>query len=265
MPSVSSQLEGDLALAHQMADLATAIALAHFGRPVASRLKPDGSLVTDADLEVEEALLARLADARPSDAVMSEESGMFGEPARRTWLIDPIDGTAAFADGRRAWGTHLALLQDGVVTVALFTRPTEGWRWWASRGHGAYSNPDGAALTKARRLRVAGPRRRSAARVAGLLEPGSQLAHRLAPHFTWAADEVSALAALLRGELDAVVDEGGDPWDRAPGALLVVEAGGVFEDLEDGTRLDAPVAAYANRSSAMILRAVLSVCYKEGK
>jgi len=57
------------------------------GRP-----KADGTLVSDADLAVERALLDVLARERPRDAVLSEESGSIGTGSR-VWTIDPIDGT----------------------------------------------------------------------------------------------------------------------------------------------------------------------------
>src|SRR5579875_2199780 len=59
-----------------------------------------------------ELLLARLAAARPDDAVLSEESpdDRTRLDADRVWIIDPLDGTTEFGEpGRTDWAVHVAL------------------------------------------------------------------------------------------------------------------------------------------------------------
>jgi histidinol-phosphatase len=239
----------DLNLAHRLADAADRVTMAHFRRPTVSTIKADGSPVSTADLAVERALLAILVDARPHDGVVTEETPARPGGARR-WIIDPIDGTAGFLAGRRDWGTNIALEVDGALTVAVLTRPTESRRWWAVRGRGAYA--DGRRVTVSTTLSLA------AARIAGLVRPGSALADAVAAVATWIGDEICPVGALLDGRLDAVVDDNGEIWDHAPGALLVTEAGGVFRDAAGGTRIDVPGCLYANRHLALTLFPLLA-------
>ena len=68
------------------------------------------------DHDANELLLAGLADARPDDAVLSEES--VDSPARlsadRVWIIDPLDGTREYGmPGRDDWAVHVALWTRG--------------------------------------------------------------------------------------------------------------------------------------------------------
>jgi 3'(2'), 5'-bisphosphate nucleotidase len=60
-------------------------------------------LKDEGDRRANELLLARLAEHRPDDAVLSEESA--DSPARlttdRVWIIDPLDGTREFSEGNR--------------------------------------------------------------------------------------------------------------------------------------------------------------------
>lgn len=63
--------------------------------------------------------LARaLRSLRPDDALLSEEEA--ADPARlssrRLWIIDPLDGTREYAEGRADWAVHVALVRDGVPT-----------------------------------------------------------------------------------------------------------------------------------------------------
>lgn len=64
------------------------------------------------DLVSQRFLADALAEARPDDAVLSEEG--LEDPRRfdadRVWIIDPLDGTSEFGEhGRHDWAVHVAL------------------------------------------------------------------------------------------------------------------------------------------------------------
>lgn len=129
----------DLALAHELADLADEITLDRFrAQDLKIETKPDSSPVTDADQTTERALKAHLAAKRPEDALIGEEYGSSGQ-GRRTWIIDPIDGTANFMRGVPVWATLIALAIDGKPTVSLVSAPALGRRWWAAPNIGAWT------------------------------------------------------------------------------------------------------------------------------
>ena len=91
-----TDLADDLRLALELADKADQISLARFkALDLLVEEKPDASPVTDADRAVEQALTEMLAAARPNDALIGEEFGSHGS-SKRTWIIDPIDGTANY-------------------------------------------------------------------------------------------------------------------------------------------------------------------------
>jgi 3'(2'), 5'-bisphosphate nucleotidase len=75
-----------------------------------------------------ELILARLADARPDDAVLSEESK--DSPERlgreRVWIVDPLDGTREWGERRTDWAVHVALAFDGIPRVAAVALPGLG-------------------------------------------------------------------------------------------------------------------------------------------
>ena len=142
----------DLALAHELADIADAIALPRFmAQDLLIETKPDDSPVTDADRATERAIKARLAEARPNDALIGEEYG--NTPGKdggsgsdsdngsgsRTWIIDPIDGTANFMRGVPVWASLIALAVDGKPVVSVVSAPALGRRWWAAPETGAHT------------------------------------------------------------------------------------------------------------------------------
>jgi histidinol-phosphatase len=133
----------DLLLALELADIADSISLERFrAQDLHVETKPDSSPVTDADRSVEQALKTRLAEARPNDALIGEEFGNTeGSDAgpKRTWIIDPIDGTANFMRGVPVWASLIALSIDGNVVLSVVSAPALGRRWWAAPEIGAWT------------------------------------------------------------------------------------------------------------------------------
>jgi 3'(2'), 5'-bisphosphate nucleotidase len=70
-------------------------------------------------------ILTRLAAARPDDAILSEESK--DSPVRleraRVWIVDPLDGTREWGEGRTDWAVHVALALNGIPSVATVALP----------------------------------------------------------------------------------------------------------------------------------------------
>src|SRR5690606_7378851 len=227
-------LEADLAFALRLADAARATSLARFRGTFRSWNKPDGSIVTEADEAVEDALRAAIGDERPGDAMLGEERGQTGDGPRR-WIIDAIDGTHSFASGTTHWATLIALELDGEVVLGVCDQAPLDRRYWAVKGGGAFVS-EGSG--EAARLRVS---------AASTLDD----ACIFVPPPEWVRDERSrkiavALAAgsgqpeavedhpamlVARGACDLAVFFMCGPWDVAAPSIVVREAGGAFSDL----------------------------------
>ncbi|WP_422742707.1 inositol monophosphatase family protein [Micromonospora sp. WMMD754] len=231
--------EHDLALAQELADKADQITLAHLAAGPAATVKPDRSLVTEADLATERALAAIIAARRPTDALAAEELHGDRIVAGRCWVVDPIDHTNNFARGLPYFGTLIALLVEGRPVVAVVSAPALGRRWWATRGGGAY--------TGGRRIQVSAVDRLADAHLSfaelagwrdrGLLHPLVDLVGKV--RWTFGSGGFLAQMAVAEGSLDVALDPSGYVWDLAPSQLIVEEAGGIFTDLtgrEDPTR-----------------------------
>ncbi len=131
--------QADLDLALELADVADAISLERFrALDLFVESKPDRSPVTDADRSVEQAIKNVLAARAPNDALIGEEYGNTGSAAR-TWIIDPIDGTANYLRGVPVWATLIALAVDGKPVVSVVSAPAMGRRWWAAPEIGSFT------------------------------------------------------------------------------------------------------------------------------
>ena len=230
--------------------------------------KPDGSPVTNADRAAERALRRSLATAWPRDAIAGEEYG--GEIARsgRTWLLDPIDGTASYVLGVPMFGTLVALAIDGEPVLGFIHLPALRETTYAARGFGCWLKRAGA---RPRRVRVAAPRTLSAAQVGFTSIVESDLARRPGPwRLASLARSVGRLrlvgdcvqyALICRGILDGGIDFSIKSWDLGSLVACVLEAGGSVGDLHGETT---PILERRSFVAASSARLRLAICGKLG-
>lgn len=100
------------------------IALGYF-RNVAVSVKKDSSLLTNADIEIEQFLVDKIQATYPDHAVIGEEGigDKNGHQSAYNWAIDPLDGTTSFVHGLPGWGISLGLLHDGEPLLGVFYMP----------------------------------------------------------------------------------------------------------------------------------------------
>ncbi len=169
------------------------------------------------------------ASAYPAGAaVLGEEEGETGDSEAWRWIVDPIDGTMAFARDIPVWGTLVALqcVETADVVTGAIRLPGTNETFWAFRGGGAWRNGE--------RIHVSAARELSRATVAaGLLGQfrTSGVEHLVGSLVDAVADlrifgDVFAHVAAARGAVDAVVDPDLSLWDFAASRILIEEAGG---------------------------------------
>ena len=181
------------------------------------------------DAAAQELLAERLAAARPDDAVLSEEAK--DDPIRlgadRVWIIDPLDGTREFGEGRHDWAVHVALWEraagaEGELTVGAVALPGRGLVL-GSAGHAVPEPADGP-------LRIAVSRTRPPAVAVAVAEA---LNAELVPM----GSAGYKVTAVVLGEVDAYVHGGGQyEWDSAA-PVAVARAAGVHTSRLDGSPL----------------------------
>jgi len=203
-------------------DLGRALA----GQDVRQWSKPDGSEVTEADIQIDSLLKERLTAARPSYGWLSEETPDSAERLGRDmmWIADPIDGTRAFIKGGSEWCVGAALIARGRPVAAAVYRPMAAEFYTAVAGGGAHLNAAPLVIADTATLEgahVAGNRKAltglAAAGVVGEPSANPPLLLRL--------------AFVAAGRLDGAVSIGKrNDWDLAAGELLVLEAGGQVSD-----------------------------------
>ncbi|MCA9521569.1 MAG: hypothetical protein KC609_11375 [Myxococcales bacterium] len=112
--------------------------------------KADKTLVTNADLAADALITDGLRAAFPDEAILSEESGQRdGAGARRIWVVDPIDGTKAYAKQIPGFSVMIGRLDGDRPDLGVVFDPVEPVVYLALRGAGAYVlYPDGRGLER---------------------------------------------------------------------------------------------------------------------
>lgn len=208
------------------------------------REKAAGEVVTVADEECEAHLGPALQALVPGSALVGEEAaaqdaGRVGllSGAGPAWLLDPLDGTSAFAQGSPDYAVMAALLVGGETVLSVIHQPEYRRTFVAERGSGAYDFDSGVGLsaprcTPAAQLRGAVMKRFLPAAMREAVGRNEGIFDALAPRTTSAGIEYPAIARVDR---DFMLYWRTLPWDHAPGALLIAEAGGKAAHL-DGSR-----------------------------
>lgn len=102
-------------------------------------IKPDGTPTTSIDKDIEAFLLNRIRARYPEHGILAEEGGRSATHHEFLWVIDPLDGTRAFASGLPAWGISIGVLRHAEPIAGVFVMPAIGDLFWGSKD-GAFYN-----------------------------------------------------------------------------------------------------------------------------
>ena len=193
--------------------------------------KSPGEIVTIADEESEERISNTLAGLLPDALIVGEEASA-ADPALMdqlgtglAWLVDPVDGTSNFSEGKTPFAIMIALLGDGEAQAGWIYDPVIERMCHAHKGYGAYVG-DQLVHTQP---------------TTGELPVAALGMHFLPEDRRWALEKRASgkldIVAIPRcageqyprlalGENDISLYERVLPWDHAAGALFLEEAGG---------------------------------------
>jgi len=231
----SAMLKKELDVASQAARAAGKILIPIFGQVNHIMKKGDIDLVTEADLQAEEAIMEIIYSSFPQDDILSEEAGGYEKVSDRTWLVDPLDGTTNFVHGFPFFSTSIALEIEEEIVLGVVYNPYMDEYFEAVKGMGVYLNKRPIQVSKTPNLgesllatgfpydihenpqRIMELFRKMVVMVQGVRRPGA------------ASLDLCYVAA---GRLDGFWEEDLKPWDTAAATVIVKEAGGKLTTLD---------------------------------
>jgi 3'(2'), 5'-bisphosphate nucleotidase len=126
-------LRGELVEASEMTDVELAARAAGAAGRLLIDLRRGGllggpAIGTAGDLLANHLILAALKQWRPDDGILSEESPDWPDrlAKSRVWIVDPLDGTREYVEGRDDWAVHVALAVDGAAAGGAVAIPALG-------------------------------------------------------------------------------------------------------------------------------------------
>lgn len=214
----------DLALIRDAAAEAGRIALRYFRKSPDVWMKQGRSPVSEADIAVDRFLRAELMAARPDYGWLSEETTDSPErlSSRRTFVVDPIDGTRAFIEGRGTWCVSIAVVEGGVSVAGVLDCPAHEELFWARAGGGAFLDGEPISVYSGERAPLVGGAK-------ALIDAVPQPLRARLVATPYVPSLAYRIALLARGSLDATfVKENSHDWDLAAADLILREAGGMI-------------------------------------
>lgn len=243
-----------------VAKIAGDVALRRYEKGVAVETKADGSDVSVADREAEQAARDWIGANFPDDGIVGEELGELRPHAARRWIVDPIDGTASFVRRVPLWGTLVAVARGDTVLAGAIYCPAVNEMVHAARGQGCWWNGRRAqvsavdrmdratVLTSTERFPAAARQRERGWRA---LAAGARLARGWGDCFGY--------LLVATGRAEVMVDPALAAWDSAALQPVIEEAGGAFTDWSGRATAFGGSAVATNAALALEVRARLVV------
>jgi myo-inositol-1(or 4)-monophosphatase len=188
---------------------------------------------TKYDKEVDTLIVEEIRRHYPRQSLLTEESGLLEGDADWLWIVDSLDGTGNFANFNPLFSVCMALMHQDELLLGAIGAPAIDEFYFVEKGQGAYLNgariqvSDISELSRSYVLYCEGgdkDRRRT-----------GELLHKAYPHVTDIRKLGSAgleTAWVAAGRREAYFTTKIEPWDVAPGVLLVQEAGGKVSDFQ---------------------------------
>jgi len=166
-----------------------------------------------ADQSANAFLLSALKMLRPEDAILSEESpdSEARLSVQRVWIVDPLDGTREYAQGRSDWAVHVALTIGGVPVVGAVSQPGQD-RTYDTASVSAPPPADRRPIMLVSRSR--------------LPEAAPALAEALGAEMQEMGSAGAKAMAVIAGEADIYFHTGGQhEWDNCAPVAVALAAG----------------------------------------
>ena len=189
--------------------------------------------VTRYDGEVDRLIVEKIRRHYPGHSLLTEESGLLQGDPEWLWIVDSLDGTGNFANFNPFFSVCIALMHQSKLLLGAIYAPAIDEFYLAEKGKGAYLNgvkiqvSDVSDLSQSYIFYCEGGDKDR--------ERTGKLLHKVYPRVTDIRKLGSAgleTAWVAAGKGEAYFTTRIEPWDVAPGVLLVREAGGKVSDFQ---------------------------------
>ena len=181
--------------------------------------KGPSDFVTNADIKVEKIIIDELKKAKPNYSILSEEKGTEKNKDKKTWIIDPIDGTVNFLHGIPHFAISIALKDENEIVSGVVYDPIKNEIFYAEKNNGAYFNNQRIRVSKKNNLSDC------------LFVTGGKIEHEYEFPFRKSGSAALDLVYVAAGRYDGYFQKKLNLWDIAAGIIILKEAGGLINEV----------------------------------
>ncbi|MBN2014799.1 MAG: inositol monophosphatase [Candidatus Altiarchaeota archaeon] len=225
----SKELEAAIKAARE----AGRIQLEKYGK-VSLKYKKDKTIVTEADVESEERIIAILKKDFPDYSILGEESGLTRTSSDYMWVIDPLDGTTNYSVQNPFFDVSIALTRKSEPIMGVVYYPSQDEMFYAEKGRGAYMNDERIKVSNKEKIEESvltfchASDRESVEKMSNVWRTWKLLNPKVRQIGAGALE----MAYVACGRTECFLMIKMNSWDVAAGTVLIREAGGKVTDLE---------------------------------
>ena len=234
---ISEPLHAALTAALRASEKGREVLLHYYGRLSNVEKKHQAGLVSEADKESEKVIFDYLRSQFPDDEFLGEESAYghdsnltAGDPQRRRWIVDPLDGTTNYIHQFPIFAISIAMEFQNEIQVGVIDMPKLNETYYAVKGHGSYVNDKKMQVSSCDDIE-------NAFLATGFISDFEDVISQQLAVFSKLVRQCRGirragaaaydLTQVARGVFDGYWERNLKPWDSAAGILLVREAGGL--------------------------------------
>jgi myo-inositol-1(or 4)-monophosphatase len=200
--------------------------------------KGPGDFVTSADKRTEKIIIDELLRAHSDYGIISEETGVINKSnVKNRWIIDPIDGTMNFLNGIPQFAISIAYEENNEIICGIIFDPIKNEMFCAEKGNGAFLNNSRIRVSKKGKLK-------DSLLVTGGPKSDSKKREYIFKEFVQISNVVDApirkfgsasldMASVACGRFDGFWQWELNYWDIAAGIVILKEAGGFIDTIEN--------------------------------
>ena len=221
-----NSISPNLNLMIKACDKASRVIIRDFGELENLQVSKKGpkDFVTKTDKRVEKILIEELSKTKKNFSFISEETGKINNKNKDTfWIIDPIDGTTNFLHGIPHFAISIALKIKDEIIIGLIFDPIKNEIFYAEKNNGSFFNNNRIRVSKKSNIDEC------------LFASNNDGVKSIYPKLNLRNTGCAALdlAYVACGRLDGYFHNKINLWDIAAGKLLIEEAGGKVNDINN--------------------------------
>ena len=232
-----NSISANLNIMIKAAEKASKILIRDFGELEKLQVSAKGpsDFVTNSDKKVEKIIIEELTKSRKKFSILSEEIGEVKNPDKENfWIIDPIDGTTNFLHGIPHFAISIALKKKEEIISGLIFDPIKNEMFYAEKNNGAYFNNKRIRVSKKKNIDEC------------LFATGGkeQIKNNLNTRKSGSA--ALDMAYVGAGRYDGYFQNNLNIWDIAAGIIIVEEAGGKINNIDNSSKAEINILAGSN-------------------